>query len=250
MPWSTSEIADLANVTVNTVRHYHAIGLLELPDRDANGYKRYTARHLVCLVRIRRLTELGVPLASIDQVGSSGPDARQELIEVDASLAADLARLRRSRDDIAALLRDQAPVDTPRGFEPVATRLSPADRAVLLVVSRLADDETMARLRDTIARGSIIAAEEFAALRADASERTRERVAERLAADSDGWRSIDHLASLASGPRPLRSPTETRRIIADTFLAFYNPAQRDVLERAASLLDDLTISLREATSAS
>ncbi|RUQ98142.1 MerR family transcriptional regulator [Labedella endophytica] len=251
MPWSTSEIADLANVTVNTVRYYHSVGLLDLPERDTNGYKRYTARHLVCLVRIRRLTELGVPLASIEQVGSSGPEAQEELRAVDAVLAADLAKLRRSREDIAAILHDQAPIDTPRGFESVAARLSPADRAVLHVVTRLADDdEAVASLRDTISRGSIIAAEEFAALRADASERSRERVAERFAAESSRWRSIDDLASLASGRRPRRSPTETRRIIADTFLEVYNPAQRDVVERVTARSDELIPSLREATSAS
>lgn len=250
MPWSTSEIADLANVTVNTVRHYHSIGLLELPERDSNGYKRYTARHLVCLVRIRRLTELGVPLASIDQVGSAGPEAERELLEVDAVLAADLDRLLRSREDIAALLRDHAPVDTPRGFESVAARLAAPDRALLHVVSRLSDDETASSLRATIAGSSIIAMEEFAALRPDAGETTRERVAERLATESDGWRSIDMLASLAAGRRPLRHPSETRRIIADTFLAVYNPAQRDVLERAAALSDELAPPFREATSAS
>jgi DNA-binding transcriptional MerR regulator len=250
MPWSTSEIADLANVTVNTVRHYHSIGLLELPERDSNGYKRYTARHLVCLVRIRRLTELGVPLASIEQVGSSGPEAERELLEVDSVLAADLDRLRRSREDIAALLRDHAPIDTPKGFESVASRLSAPDREVLHVVARLSDDDAVASLRETIASSSIIATEEFAALRPEASEGTRERVAERLATEADSWRSIEVLTSVAAGRRPHRSPSETRRTIADTFLAVYNPAQRDVLERSAALRDELAPPFREATNAS
>ncbi|WAP52215.1 MerR family transcriptional regulator [Arthrobacter sp. ATA002] len=72
MPWSTSELAELAGTTVNTVRHYHRSGLLEEPDRMSNGYKQYGARHLARLLQIRRLRDLGVPLAQIEAVGFSG----------------------------------------------------------------------------------------------------------------------------------------------------------------------------------
>jgi DNA-binding transcriptional MerR regulator len=35
------ELADLAGVTVRTIRHYHAKGLLAEPPRDPSGYRRY-----------------------------------------------------------------------------------------------------------------------------------------------------------------------------------------------------------------
>ena len=37
------QLAAYAGVTVRTVRHYHQIGLLPEPERDASGYRRYGA---------------------------------------------------------------------------------------------------------------------------------------------------------------------------------------------------------------
>ncbi|MEO3798201.1 MerR family DNA-binding transcriptional regulator [Nonomuraea sp. B10E15] len=37
MPWSTRELAGLAGTTVNTIRHYHRLGLLDEPERRYNG---------------------------------------------------------------------------------------------------------------------------------------------------------------------------------------------------------------------
>jgi hypothetical protein len=59
MAWSTRELAEPAGTTLKTVRHYHRIGLLEEPERAANGYKRYRVKHLVRLLRIRRPADLG-----------------------------------------------------------------------------------------------------------------------------------------------------------------------------------------------
>ena len=41
MAWSTRELAGLAGTTVNTIRHYHRLGLLDEPERRYNGYKQY-----------------------------------------------------------------------------------------------------------------------------------------------------------------------------------------------------------------
>ena len=68
MGWSTSELARLAGATVNTVRHYHKLGLLTEPERMSNGYKQYGASHLLRLHQIRRMRELGIPLADIGAV--------------------------------------------------------------------------------------------------------------------------------------------------------------------------------------
>ncbi|HEX7352130.1 MerR family transcriptional regulator [Brachybacterium sp.] len=38
MAWSTSELARLAQTTTSTIRHYHRLELLELPQRRPNGY--------------------------------------------------------------------------------------------------------------------------------------------------------------------------------------------------------------------
>lgn len=62
----SSELARMAGVSVRTLRHYHAIGLLPEPERAANGYREYEAGHLLRLLRIRQLATLGF---SLEQIG-------------------------------------------------------------------------------------------------------------------------------------------------------------------------------------
>ncbi|AGZ44028.1 MerR family transcriptional regulator [Actinoplanes friuliensis] len=109
MAWSTRELAELTGTTVNTIRHYHRLGLLDEPKRSSNGYKQYGDEELDRLVRIRRLVELGVPLARIGEAGTDGTLPPETLRQVDADLAANIERLARARSDIAAILRDGAP---------------------------------------------------------------------------------------------------------------------------------------------
>jgi DNA-binding transcriptional MerR regulator len=59
------QLAAYAGVTVRSVRHYHHIGLLPEPERDASGYRRYGARAVVSPIKIRTLASAGVPLADI-----------------------------------------------------------------------------------------------------------------------------------------------------------------------------------------
>ncbi|EXG82342.1 MerR family transcriptional regulator [Cryptosporangium arvum] len=109
MAWSTRELAELAGTTVNAIRHYHRIGLLEEPQRRQNGYKQYGDEQLVRLRRIRLLVELGVPLARIAELGLDEALAPAVLREIDADHSAEVERLQRARCAIAVLLRDEAP---------------------------------------------------------------------------------------------------------------------------------------------
>jgi DNA-binding transcriptional MerR regulator len=45
--WSTRELAELTGTTVNTIRHYHRIALLDEPTRRYNGYKQCGVLDLV-----------------------------------------------------------------------------------------------------------------------------------------------------------------------------------------------------------
>ncbi len=67
--WSTNQLADLAGTTLRTIRHYHEVGLLAEPERQANGYKSYGVPHLVRVLRIKRLTGLGLSLTEIADLG-------------------------------------------------------------------------------------------------------------------------------------------------------------------------------------
>jgi DNA-binding transcriptional MerR regulator len=52
-------LADYAGVTIKAIRHYHQRGLLAEPDRDSSGYRRYTAKDAIDLVKIRTLNQCG-----------------------------------------------------------------------------------------------------------------------------------------------------------------------------------------------
>ncbi|MEU4409152.1 MerR family transcriptional regulator [Streptosporangium sp. NPDC023963] len=110
MAWSTRELAELAGTTVNTIRHYHRINLLDEPTRRYNGYKQYGMSDLIRLLRIRCLSELGVPLSQIREICEDGAAVPDVLRQVDAGLASEIERLSKARNDIATILRTRAPV--------------------------------------------------------------------------------------------------------------------------------------------
>lgn len=98
------QLAAYAGVTVRAVRHYHQIGLLPEPERDASGYRRYGATAVVSLIKIRTLAEAGVPLARIESLLGADPPAFAEAIRrLDDHLSAEIARLQSSRAQIARL---------------------------------------------------------------------------------------------------------------------------------------------------
>ncbi|MBU2668140.1 MerR family transcriptional regulator [Actinoplanes bogorensis] len=234
MAWSTRELAELTGTTVNTIRHYHRLGLLPEPERRYNGYKLYGVPDLVRLLRIRRLAELGVPLAEIAAAGPEGTLPPEALRRVDTELAADIARLAQAREDIAAILRDDAPADIPPGFEAVAARLSPADRSLISIYRHLYDDQAMADVRRMVEEDTNPVSDDFDALPADADEATRHNLAEKLA-PVIAQHLIDYPWLRAPGPRLSKSESVVRQTFLDAIGDLYNPAQRDVLAQASIL---------------
>jgi DNA-binding transcriptional MerR regulator len=99
-----SQLAAYAGVTVRAVRHYHQIGLLPEPERDASGYRRYGATAVVSLIKIRTLANAGVPLSQIGQMLQAGAPAFAEAVErIDGHLREEIERLETSRKQIAQL---------------------------------------------------------------------------------------------------------------------------------------------------
>ena len=235
MAWSTRELADLAGTTVNTVRHYHRSGLLEEPERMSNGYKQYRARHLVRLLQIRRLRDLGVPLAQIEAVGvANGANAAQALLAIDADLAASIERLQRARGEIRAILEGATATDVPAGFEGVAGSMSGSDRSLMLIYSQLYDESAMSDLRQMAQGEPDETSAEFDALSADADEATRQRLAEAMAPQL-----AQHLSDFPWLMQPAEHLSKGERVTQETFLEtfteLYNEAQLHVLGRASVL---------------
>ncbi|MFC0033645.1 MerR family transcriptional regulator [Micromonospora chaiyaphumensis] len=103
------QLAAYAGVTVRAVRHYHQIGLLPEPERDAAGYRRYRAAAVVSLIKIRTLADAGVPLSRIGQMLDADPAAFAEAVRrIDSHLRDEIQRLETSREQIAQLAAGDA----------------------------------------------------------------------------------------------------------------------------------------------
>lgn len=121
------EVAELAGVTVRTLRHYHQIGILPEPVRQSNGYRTYDLATIARLLRIRRLTELGIALHQVEEMLDTTPD--QDLLdEIDRQLLAAIERLEEQRRQIAHLRRTGERADLPEGLAELLA-LGPSDRS-------------------------------------------------------------------------------------------------------------------------
>jgi len=99
-----SQLASYAGVTVRTVRHYHAKGLLPEPERDHSGYRRYDAHAVVELIRIRTLADAGVPLARVRELLTAGEEEFTAAVaDIDRRLRAEIRDRQRHRECIAQL---------------------------------------------------------------------------------------------------------------------------------------------------
>jgi DNA-binding transcriptional MerR regulator len=98
------QLAAYSGVTTRAVRHYHQIGLLPEPERDASGYRTYAAADVVRLIRIRTLAEAGVPLARVEELlAADGEGFSQAVAEIDRRLRGEIRELQEHRRRIARL---------------------------------------------------------------------------------------------------------------------------------------------------
>jgi DNA-binding transcriptional MerR regulator len=66
--YSISQLAALAGVSVRTLHHYDAIGLLQSAGRSNGGYRLYNQHQVLQLQQILMFRELEYPLAQIQQI--------------------------------------------------------------------------------------------------------------------------------------------------------------------------------------
>ena len=96
------ELADATGLTVRTLRHYEAVGLLESVERSESGYRRYRADDTERLYAIVALRRLGLSLAQIRSTLSAEPAALPEVLR---------RHLADVRERIAALAELEAVLD-------------------------------------------------------------------------------------------------------------------------------------------
>jgi DNA-binding transcriptional MerR regulator len=238
--WSTREVSELAGTSLRAVRHYHQVGLLAEPQRSSNGYKLYGVTHLVRLVRIKRLADLGFSLPQIAAMGDADDHPEEALRDLDAELAATIERLQRARVELGLILTSSAPTDLPPEFvaPDTAAKLSGADRSLVVVLTRVLGPQglqTYAELLENAPADPDVAV--FDDLGDDTDEATRQDIAERLVPYIRAIYAAhpDLLESRTDAPGGARFANET---IATAMSELYNVAQLDILRRANEMLRD------------
>lgn len=232
MAWSTRELAELAGTTARTVRHYHQIGLLPEPERRSNGYKQYGVTHLIRLLRIKRLAELGVGLHTIAQLGDDAHPV-ETLRALDAELVEQMDRLSTARAEVTTMLEEQLATDLPPEFAvTAAVPMSDADRRLTSVLGRLLDRDDRRVYADFVASDARSRVDdEFDCLAADAGEAARHDLAVRMAAHLETLRQ-HHPGVFELGSS---DPRRFHRTVEQVSQEIYNPAQLDVLRRMTAL---------------
>ncbi|WP_030505289.1 MerR family transcriptional regulator [Microbispora rosea] len=242
------ELAALAGVSTRTVRHYHHQGVLPEPPRRVNGYREYGLRDALRLARARRLTELGLSLDEVRDVlaGDSARELREILLELDADLARQEARIRARRERLAALLSEESPspddavsprmAEFLRCLEPVrGSAFAAADAELLALLDTAAEPEDRDRLLElmrpmttpeALARAEALHRRLAELDDADAAD---SRVAA-LAADFAAHLPPELAASLAHTMPGADDP------FAQAFLADLSPAQAEVVRQAMALV--------------
>lgn len=102
--WSTRQLAEVAGVTVRSIRHWHDVGVLPQPHRLSNNYKQYTVFDLVLVLRIKRLSELGFSLEQISTMLVSQSNGKADLLSLREEVTIAIDKLSKTRDEIDYLL--------------------------------------------------------------------------------------------------------------------------------------------------
>lgn len=107
------ELAGLAQVSRDTLRHYERVGVLPPATRGANGYRAYPSAALDRVRLVRRALALGFRLTELSEAlrardAGSTPCRRVRDLAVDklASVEREMADLAERRDALRRTLRD------------------------------------------------------------------------------------------------------------------------------------------------
>lgn len=74
---TVGDFSRMTHLSVKTLRHYHEVGLLEPAQVDpSNGYRYYRPEQVPVAQVIRRLRDLGMPVAEVKAVLAADGQAR------------------------------------------------------------------------------------------------------------------------------------------------------------------------------
>ena len=124
---TVGDFSRITHLSVKTLRHYHDVGLLEPADvNPGTGYRYYQQDQVPTAQVIRRLRDLGMPVAEVKAVlTADNLAARNALIAAHLDrLEAELAETRSAVDSLRNLLQH------PAKAAPIEYRTAPASPAI------------------------------------------------------------------------------------------------------------------------
>ncbi len=121
MPLTIGQVAEAADVNVQTIRYYERRGLFPTPRRTPTGYRQYTDDAVARLRFIKHAQDLGFSLQEIQELlglrvrHGAACDAvekrTRQRIQVVQQRIRDLQRMKRTLERLAAACADRRPTD-------------------------------------------------------------------------------------------------------------------------------------------
>lgn len=97
------ELSEATGVDVETIRYYERSGLLQEPERRANGYRAYGPVHLERLSFIRHCRALDMPLADVQRLLGFVDRPQADCGDINQLIDEHLARVRARLKSMQAL---------------------------------------------------------------------------------------------------------------------------------------------------
>lgn len=138
----SGELARLAGVSTDTLRHYERKGVLARPRRAANGYRLYPPESLSRVRLVRRALAVGFTLDELSTILSERGQGRAPCRAVRALAAAKLAEVEARLVEITALRDDLGSL--LRSWDEKLAKTRAGERASLLESLAADDDGTAA----------------------------------------------------------------------------------------------------------
>lgn len=248
--------AQAAGTTPRAVRHYHRLGLIPDPARTPSGYRDYSMSDVVRLMKVRRLAESGVPLGNIAAmiVDDSRGDVVDDINDLLSGIEREQKMLETKKSRLLGLL-----VDAREGRPLTALPRHLADRLTQLIeqndgVARVELQRERDHLEVLALSGNLpdaLADAMADGLQDSTSVTSYLSVLKRWAAldGKNPTADFDEIDALATEVAALvavyvgRTPSIDTAARTDPFIlelhdVVPDPAQRAVVLRAASILND------------
>ena len=130
------ELADVAGLTAKTIRYYEGLGLVDEPERHANGYREYGADAVERLRFIRDSQAAGLTLAEVGEIlgmkaagESTCAHTRSLLARHLAEVDAQIERLLAARAELAAMAERADALDPAGCTDPARCQVIAANAA-------------------------------------------------------------------------------------------------------------------------